>query len=83
MLGHMHAEPEGAETEARRAKRLARDLGINPAGVEVVLRLRRRIVELEDRVYYLEGELKAEQGRTEARLGRYRHEYYEAIIRSE
>jgi hypothetical protein len=41
--------PEAAE-ELRVAACLMRDLGVNPAGVEVVLHLRRRITVLERRV---------------------------------
>ncbi|HEY7863461.1 MAG TPA: hypothetical protein VIE39_07375 [Thermoanaerobaculia bacterium] len=40
--------PEGAE-ELRIAASLVRDLGVNPAGVEVVLHLRRRLFVLESR----------------------------------
>jgi hypothetical protein len=41
-------EPEAAE-ELRVAAHLVRDLGVNPAGVEVVLHLRRRLLVLEYR----------------------------------
>jgi hypothetical protein len=41
-------EPEAAE-ELRVAACLVRDLGVNPAGVEVVLQLRRRLFALEAR----------------------------------
>jgi hypothetical protein len=41
-------EPEAAE-ELRVAACLVRDLGVNPAGVEVVLQLRRRLFVLESR----------------------------------
>ena len=41
-------EPEVAE-ELRIAACLVRDLGVNPAGVEVVLQLRRRLFVLESR----------------------------------
>ena len=41
-------EPEAAE-ELRIAACLVRDLGVNPAGVEVVLQLRRRLFVLESR----------------------------------
>jgi hypothetical protein len=40
-------EPDTAE-ELRVAACLMRDLGVNPAGVEVVLHMRRRILALED-----------------------------------
>lgn len=41
-------EPEAAE-ELRVAVSLVRDLGVNPAGVEVVLHMRRRMLTLERR----------------------------------
>jgi hypothetical protein len=41
-------EPDTAE-ELRVAASLMRDLGVNPAGVEVVLQMRRRLLVLEER----------------------------------
>ena len=40
--------PEGAD-ELRVAITLVRELGVNPAGVEVVLQMRRRLLELQQR----------------------------------
>ncbi len=45
-------EPEEAE-ELRVATSLVRELGVNPAGVEVALHLRRRLLVLERRVTVL------------------------------
>jgi hypothetical protein len=42
-------EPDAAE-ELRVAAALMRELGVNPAGVEVVLQLRRRLLALESRM---------------------------------
>jgi hypothetical protein len=42
--------PQSDDVERRRARRLARELGVNPAGVEVILRLRSRVVALQARV---------------------------------
>ena len=42
-------EPDAAE-ELRVAASLVRDLGVNPAGVDVVLHLRRRLLVLEERM---------------------------------
>ena len=42
-------EPDTAE-ELRVAASLVRDLGVNPAGVDVVLHLRRRLLVLEERM---------------------------------
>jgi DNA-binding transcriptional MerR regulator len=75
--------PQLDEAEQRRARRLARDLGINPAGVQVVLHLRRQLVALQARVQQLESELKTEQARSQARFARYRQEFHEAIISTE
>jgi DNA-binding transcriptional MerR regulator len=74
--------PQSDDVERRRARRLVRELGVNSSGVEVILRLRSRVVALQARVKQLEGELNAEQARSDARLARYRHEYYEAIWES-
>jgi hypothetical protein len=41
--------PEEAD-ELRMAATLVRELGVNPAGVEVILHLRRRLVVLEERM---------------------------------
>jgi DNA-binding transcriptional MerR regulator len=71
------------EAEQRRARRLARDLGINPAGVQVVLHLRRQLVALQARVQQLESDLKTEQARSHARFARYRQEFHEAITSTE
>ena len=67
------------EAEQRRARRLATDLGINPAGVQVVIRLHLRVVGLTARVQQLENDLKVEHGYTEARLAQYRHKIFEGV----
>jgi len=46
----------------RRMKNLIDDLGVNLAGVEVVLRMSRRMLELQNRVEELEAELKGAKG---------------------
>jgi hypothetical protein len=71
--------PHSQEAEQRRSRRLVKELGINSAGVQVILRLRRQVVELQGRVHQLEGDLKTEQARSEARFAGYRREYNEAI----
>jgi hypothetical protein len=70
--------PQSEEAEQRRARRLADDLGINSAGVQVVLRLRHVVVTLQARVRQLEGELRIERSRSEDRSARYMREYDEA-----
>ncbi len=54
-------EPEAAE-ELRVAASLIRELGVNPAGVEVALHLRRRLACLEDRLRELLQHLADEPG---------------------
>ena len=82
-VGPVRVEAGGAsdsdEAQQRRARRLAEDLGINPAGVSVIIRLRRQVVLLQARVQQLESELRTEQARSEGHFARYRHEYHEAI----
>ena len=51
-------EPEEAE-DLRLAKVLVEDLGVNAAGVEVVLHLRKRLAALEERARILAEALKA------------------------
>ena len=41
----------------RRVKSMAGDLGVNLAGIEVIIRMSRRMAELQDRVQELEAEL--------------------------
>ena len=67
------------EAEQRRARRLATDLGINPAGVQVIIRLRRRVVGLTAQVEQLEDALRVERGHTEARLAQYRRKFFEGV----
>jgi hypothetical protein len=61
---------EAAEADQRRARRLKEVLGINPAGIEVILRLRRQVVMLQARTRQLEARLRIEQARSEVRLAR-------------
>lgn len=57
--------------DVRRVLHLTRDLGVNLAGVEVILEMRRRMEkmqgEMEDRVEHLRRELKKELQRQQAR----------------
>ena len=41
----------------RRVKSLMNDLGVNLAGIEVILRLAERMVEMEQRIHQLESEI--------------------------
>lgn len=67
------------DAEQRRARRLATDLGINPAGVQVIIRLHLRVVGLTARVQQLEDDLRVEHGYTEARLAQYRLKFFEGV----
>jgi hypothetical protein len=67
---------EGYETRSQR--RLQDDLGVDEAAAEVILRLRRRVIELQSQVRQLEAELTAQHASQHMRLARYREVYYEA-----
>ena len=64
--------------ESRSQRRLQNDLGIDEAAAEMVLHLRRQVVELQSRLRQLETELIAQQTSEQVRLTRYREVYYEA-----
>jgi MerR family transcriptional regulator, heat shock protein HspR len=63
--------PEEALETIRRVQRLRRDLGVNLAGIEVILDMRRKIEDLqgnlEEIVRFLQDELRAELERTRGR----------------
>ena len=50
----------------RRVKSLAGDLGVNLAGIEVIIRMSRRMAELQDRVQELETELRKWRRRSDS-----------------
>ena len=60
-------------------RRLKRDLGVNQAAAESILRLRQQVVELQSRLQQLEIELTAQVGSQQLRLARYREICDEAI----
>ena len=64
--------------ELRSQRRLQNDLGIDEAAAEMILHLRRQVVELQSRLRQLETELIAEQTSQQVRLTRYREVYFEA-----
>jgi hypothetical protein len=61
-------DPAQAE-DLRLAKVLVEDLGVNAAGVEVALHLRRRLMALEHRANMLARALEEAHGRTKPRRG--------------
>ena len=52
----------GHDTRLRRAKTLMDDLGVNLAGVEVIMRMAQRMTELQDELEELESKLDKLQG---------------------
>ncbi len=64
--------------ELRCQRRLQKDLGVDEAAAETILRLRRQVVELQSRIRRLETELTAEVDSQHTRLARYREVYYDA-----
>jgi MerR family transcriptional regulator/heat shock protein HspR len=55
--GNIRLYSESDLEQLRRAKSLIEDLGVNLAGAEVILRMTRRITELQTRILELEAEL--------------------------
>ena len=64
--------------ESRSQRRLKNDLGIDEAAAEMILHLRRQVVELQSRLHQMEAELIERQTSQQLRLTRYREVYYEA-----
>lgn len=64
--------------ESRGQHRLQDDLGVDEASAEVILHLRRQVIELQSHIRRLEAELTAQYASQHMRLARYREVYYEA-----
>jgi hypothetical protein len=64
--------------ESRSQRRLQKDLGVDEAAAETILRLRRQVVELQSHIRQLESELTGEYDSQQLRLARYREVYFEA-----
>src|SRR5512136_1623357 len=60
--GNIRLYSESDLDQLRRVKTLIEDLGVNLAGAEVILRMARRITELQNRVDELENEIKQGKG---------------------
>lgn len=69
---------EGEDFEQRCRERLSAELEINDEGIEVVLQMRRQLVELQALVRRMEIELAAHHAALDVRLGGYQEEYFEA-----
>lgn len=67
--------------EDRCRKRLQKELGVNSAGADVILHMRRQILEMQERIRQMEAELISYRLRKETLLGHYQIEYYEAYWR--
>jgi MerR family transcriptional regulator/heat shock protein HspR len=72
--------PEDVE-ELARLSRLTRDLGVNLAGVEIILRMRRRMLEMQRQIEDLLAYVR-ESGEEGAPVSRPRREAKEALVRS-
>ena len=70
--------PEDVE-EISRVTRLARDLGVNLAGIEIILRMRRRMLDMQARIEELTNHVRSDMAdsRDEARRGQ-----SEALVRA-
>ncbi len=64
--------------ESRSQRRLQKDLGVDEAATETILRLRRQVVELQSHIRQLESELTAQYDSQQLRLAHYREVYFEA-----
>jgi hypothetical protein len=73
---YYYGQYEGYELRSQR--RLHDDLEVDEAGAEVILYLRRQVVELQSHIRQLEAELTTHHASQTMRLARYREEYYEA-----
>jgi len=57
-LGNIRLYSDSDITRLRQAKTLMDDLGVNLAGIEVILRMLQRMTELQDRLEEMEADLK-------------------------
>jgi hypothetical protein len=64
--------------ESRSQRRLKKDLGVDEAAAEAILRLRSQVIELQSRIRQLQAELTVQSASQQMRLARYREVYYEA-----
>lgn len=73
---YWYGQYEGFESRSQR--RLIKDLGVDEAAAETILRLRHQVIELQSHIHQLEAELTAQYDDQHTRLSRYREAYYEA-----
>ena len=73
-----HAYTEDELRLQRCARRLRDELGVNAAGVEVIVHMRQQMLDMLSQLAELEAQLLQQQLRRGARLARYREAYFEA-----
>lgn len=73
---YWYAPYEGYESRSQR--RLQKDLGVDEAAAEAILRLRKQVIELQAHIHQLETELNSQIDSQQFRLMRYREIYFEA-----
>jgi len=74
-----HAYTEDELRLQRCARRLRDELGVNAAGVEVIVHMRRQLLEMLSQLAELEAQLSQQRLRRGARLARYRELYIDAL----
>lgn len=67
-----------SDSERASRQRLREVLGINAAGVEVILHLRHQVIALQTRVHQLEAQLAVREAGQQVRLTRHRETCWEA-----
>lgn len=66
------------DEDLRSKRRLQDDLGVDEAAAEVILSLRRQVIELQAYIRQLDAELAAQKASQQLRLARYHKVYFEA-----
>jgi len=64
--------------ESRCQSRLQNDLGVDETAAEIIMHLRKQVVELQSHIRQLETELDAQFANEDMRLAQYYENYYEA-----
>ena len=77
--GHTRRYSAEDVEEIARVTRLARDLGVNLAGIEIVLRMRRRMLDMQAQIEDLTSYVRTEMGETSDPVSRGRSE---ALVRA-
>jgi len=76
----IHAYTEDELRLQRCARRLRDELGVNAAGVEVIVHMRQQMLDMLSQLAELEAQLSQQRLRRGARLERYREAYFEALF---